>query len=672
MYKISIIIPVFNVEDTLYDSFNSILNQDFGFENLEVIFIDDCSTDGSKKIIKEFSNRYDNVKSIFLDENSGFAGKPRNIGIENATSDYVMFLDPDDRFLENACSLLYENITKDNLDLVSGNFNFINRDKKTINKWNQLKLVNNIVKVKSVKEEPNLFDCNPAIWTKIYRKKLIVDNKIYFFENLPAEDLIFNAACILKANGIKFINIPIVDYAMRYDGESKSKSVSRTKNTLYGYIKAYKELYKLLIGTVYVKFAVKPLYFWTKQLILSDLLPQDKINLLRFATPLYEKFKLTDLKLNYPFKPFFEKVYEKDYVGAVSLSKKLALEFKEENHYSLIEKIKNKNIFILFHGLEEDIAGLSKVVFNRANLFFENGYSVILLNNDSLKNFKFIMDKYKNLKYINGAIDMVNMFDYYSNKNTLNFDGYKIDLTDKVKSEYHIKKIENSDDSMTLEYYKNINSNENLSMEKTFEELYINGYLTIKKVFYQGSLIKEYYFTPDHFNYFYIDYENEEFILFNRIEDYFIVFNSLQEFQDYFITEICLNSSEKPFLINDCFGPTPSMRNINSSIAYKIRVAHCYHNCVGSLENISSIDESEHEDAIVVISELTKKEFIKKLSNEFSHNLDEGIDNIYFECDDIVLNNVSSENILKKWESLFKNIYLNHLKINEFNFFEDN
>ena len=87
MYKISIIIPVFNVEDTLIDSFNSILNQDFGFENLEVIFVDDCSTDNSANIIKDFSNKYDNVKSIFLDRNSGFAGRPRNIGILNSTAD---------------------------------------------------------------------------------------------------------------------------------------------------------------------------------------------------------------------------------------------------------------------------------------------------------------------------------------------------------------------------------------------------------------------------------------------------------------------------------------------------------------------------------------------------------------------------------------------------------
>ena len=93
MYKISIIVPVFNVEDTLQDAFDSILNQSIGFENLEVIFVDDKSTDRSADIIKEFSERYSNVKSMCLDENSGFAGKPRNTGIENASADYLMFLE---------------------------------------------------------------------------------------------------------------------------------------------------------------------------------------------------------------------------------------------------------------------------------------------------------------------------------------------------------------------------------------------------------------------------------------------------------------------------------------------------------------------------------------------------------------------------------------------------
>ena len=119
-YKVSVIIPVFNVEDYLENAFKSLKNQTFGFENLEVIFVDDASTDSSPQIIEEYSNNYDNVISIFLDKNSGYGGRPRNVGMNYATSDYLMFLDPDDVFLEDACEILYNQITSENLEIVCG------------------------------------------------------------------------------------------------------------------------------------------------------------------------------------------------------------------------------------------------------------------------------------------------------------------------------------------------------------------------------------------------------------------------------------------------------------------------------------------------------------------------------------------------------------------------
>ena len=115
MYKISVIVPVFNVENKIMNAFNSILNQTIGFENLEVIFVDDNSTDDSKNIIKSLENKYDNVKSFYLSKNSGYAGKPRNIGIKNATANYLMFLDPDDLYFEDACEKLYDEITESGL-----------------------------------------------------------------------------------------------------------------------------------------------------------------------------------------------------------------------------------------------------------------------------------------------------------------------------------------------------------------------------------------------------------------------------------------------------------------------------------------------------------------------------------------------------------------------------
>lgn len=118
MLMISIIIPVYNAENSIKRAFDSLLNQTIGFENLEVILIDDNSTDDSPNIIKDYSNKYGNVKTIFLDKNSGSGGKPRNIGLMYTTKDYVMFSGSDDEFFNDACEVLYGEITSEDIDIV--------------------------------------------------------------------------------------------------------------------------------------------------------------------------------------------------------------------------------------------------------------------------------------------------------------------------------------------------------------------------------------------------------------------------------------------------------------------------------------------------------------------------------------------------------------------------
>ena len=85
MYKISIIVPVHNSEKYLRNSLESIINQSIGFENIEVIIVNDASTDGTKDIIDEYSYKYNNFKPIHLTENTGAAYGPRNIGLRKAT-----------------------------------------------------------------------------------------------------------------------------------------------------------------------------------------------------------------------------------------------------------------------------------------------------------------------------------------------------------------------------------------------------------------------------------------------------------------------------------------------------------------------------------------------------------------------------------------------------------
>ena len=91
-YKISVIVPTYNSGLFLNAFFDSMMYQSIGFENIEVIFVDDCSDDDyTVYLLNLFDENFSNVKSVFLDKNNGFPGKGRNIGLNLANSEYVIF-----------------------------------------------------------------------------------------------------------------------------------------------------------------------------------------------------------------------------------------------------------------------------------------------------------------------------------------------------------------------------------------------------------------------------------------------------------------------------------------------------------------------------------------------------------------------------------------------------
>lgn len=615
MYKISIILPVFNVEDTLENAFHSILNQSIGFENLEVIFIDDKSTDNSLNIIKDLSNQHPNVKAISLNKNSGFAGKPRNVGIKNATADYLMFLDPDDLFLNNACELLYKNITENNLDVVSANYN-INRDSKiTRNNWDLLKLnENQSIQVQSIDESTQLLLPTPSVWSKIFKKEFILKENIRFLEGVPAQDLVFVSQSLLKANGIKFINTPIVEYIPRQSGENKSITSKRTKEILAGFIKSYTELYNLAgnYNKEYAWIGPRNLFFWIKQFVLSDLPIADKVDLLHMANPLFEEFIKTD-KIKHPefLEGFLNFIEKKDYIAASKLSRKLDIFYDDK---ILTQNIKNKEIFLLFYGLDIEIGGLAKASFTRANILKQNGYKVTLLNLNKSKNFEYIVENFHDIGYLDESIDIINIIEYYANKNTLNANTQYIH---KDKNDYFAEKIKTKDNATIINYY---NNSKKESLIKS--ESYFNKYSCIKTYHKETQKTKEKYFTRDGFNYLnVVKKEFEElYELHDRNTDLKIRFNSMFDFNTCFVEEILLNCENKSFLINENSGKIPNFNNVSSDIAYKIASIHTnpykkeYHYGSPLRDDFTILKNIDKLDYIVVLTEALKRDLIKEFN----------------------------------------------------------
>ncbi|RSK35677.1 glycosyltransferase family 2 protein [Bhargavaea beijingensis] len=111
-YKVSVIIPVYNAENSIEKAITSLIRQTIGFENIELIIVDDYSTDKSRQIILEYARKYDNITPVFLEKNSGSPAKPRNIGISLSEGKYLTFLDSDDWFHDDGIKSLYDLLEK--------------------------------------------------------------------------------------------------------------------------------------------------------------------------------------------------------------------------------------------------------------------------------------------------------------------------------------------------------------------------------------------------------------------------------------------------------------------------------------------------------------------------------------------------------------------------------
>ncbi len=242
-YKISIIVPIFNQEKYLKTAIDSVINQTIGFENIELILVDDKSTDSSREIINSYANQYSNIKPIFLNKNSGCAGIPKNKGIEKATGDYLMFFDPDDELLKDVCEILYDKITLENAEIVSGNaVRCVEED--GIKRYYPDIDYSNDLRVEVVPDKNYANHKNFRVWGSLFERRFILDNNIRFLDTKLNEDTYFAHKCYFLASKIVFLDN---FYGMIYNFRQNSSLTQKyNKEFLLSTLKAYYEIKKLL------------------------------------------------------------------------------------------------------------------------------------------------------------------------------------------------------------------------------------------------------------------------------------------------------------------------------------------------------------------------------------------------------------------------------------------
>lgn len=191
--KVSVIVPIYNTEKFLEKCIDSIVNQTL--EEIEIILINDGSTDNSHNICEEYSKKFPQKIRYINNKNIGCSAT-RNLGISLAKGEYIAFVDSDDYIDKEMYQEMYEKAKKEDLDIIISGVIYENTRKKVV------------PNIKSNFLEEYLLPKNKIAlcWNKLFKRVLIEKNKIKFPESIHyAEDLVFTFQCFTfsRKNGIK-------------------------------------------------------------------------------------------------------------------------------------------------------------------------------------------------------------------------------------------------------------------------------------------------------------------------------------------------------------------------------------------------------------------------------------------------------------------------------------
>lgn len=217
--KISVIMPMYNVEKYVGCAIQSLLTQTF--KDFEFIIVDDCSTDKSLDVAESFKDP--RIKIIKNEKNLG-AGLTRNVGLEIAVGDYIYFFDSDDALVPNALEILYDVAEKSQANVVSCTNYFIPSDNefqtvqdlsvRVDNEGKNTGFISEDLKTRILNEYCNL-GLAAAPWRMIFRHEFLNINKLYFPESPVHEDGIFLLKILCFTEKILKIGIPLCIYRER-------------------------------------------------------------------------------------------------------------------------------------------------------------------------------------------------------------------------------------------------------------------------------------------------------------------------------------------------------------------------------------------------------------------------------------------------------------------------
>lgn len=275
MISISVIIPVYNVEQYICKCVRSIIDQDNSYVILECLVVDDCSTDNSIQIVRSIVNQYNgniHFKILTHTENKGLS-VARNTGIEVAKGDYILFVDSDDWLPKDSISCFFK-ILQDypSVDMISGNSFRVVEKKALPMVSNKIKILDNYQLRKSL---INHKDITHSAWNKLIKASIV--KKYRFQEGVIFEDIYWSYLIFQYIK--QAVIIPDVTYIYNNNHPTSIINTARTKQKTPLHIKSISVISNSILDILYQDLYTDSIFFLLRPLVIASRLQYEyKIN----------------------------------------------------------------------------------------------------------------------------------------------------------------------------------------------------------------------------------------------------------------------------------------------------------------------------------------------------------------------------------------------------------
>ena len=228
---LSIIVPVYNVEQYINRCVDSLLDQG-AFDDYEIILVDDGSTDTSGDICDIYAKKHNRIRVIH--KKNGGLSSARNVGINEARGEYLMFVDSDDYIKTDVLECLFQYVNNEQLDILIFNFAHIYGKYNIVNNEAFLKDYQDVVTGSQYMADNleagtmHMMACN-----KLYKRSLIVDNNVFFREGYVHEDEEWSPRLIIHADRVKQVDFIVYGYCIRSDSISSYENKRKAALDLF-------------------------------------------------------------------------------------------------------------------------------------------------------------------------------------------------------------------------------------------------------------------------------------------------------------------------------------------------------------------------------------------------------------------------------------------------------